>query len=50
MRFCPTFCPMRKENFIEGILDWNAFGSCVYGVQGTFCANGTSNEMEVIHG
>ena len=50
MRFCPIFCPLQKENFIEGFLDRNTFGSCVDSVQGTFCANGTSHEMEVRHG
>ena len=27
MRFCPTFCPLPKENFIESSLNRDALGS-----------------------
>ena len=38
MRFCPTFCPLPKENFTEGTHNKDALGPRFCGVVRSICA------------
>ena len=52
MKFCTIFFPLRKENFIEGTLNRDTFGSRFAVCEAHFVLfhNGPNHEMQVRHG